>query len=167
MVKKGGRTPAVPPPDPAGSGLTLGRASGRVSEIAPRDYFQVRKHRSKGEQFAKGIPPCPEDFERDRGIVICAEGVSYFTCAWVAIRILRKHGCTLPIEVWHLNSEITDGVREALKRFNAECRNLSAVTTGSVSGYQCKPLAILHSSFQQVLYLHADNLCTCDPGVSF
>src|SRR5262245_56338271 len=46
---------------------------------------------------------CPQGRFDGRGIVICAGGPRYFTCAWVLISVLRHvHRVALPIQVWHL-----------------------------------------------------------------
>ena len=37
-----------------------------------------------------------------RGIVIPAGGQTYFTNAWVCLNMLRRSGCTLPVEFWYL-----------------------------------------------------------------
>jgi hypothetical protein len=44
----------------------------------------------------------PMPAESGQGIVICAGGIRDNTCAWVLIRLLRRLGCKLPIEVWYL-----------------------------------------------------------------
>ena len=70
-------------------------------------------------QAAVAHPPAyPEGRYEGRGIVICAGGARLFTCAYVAIGILRRVlGCTLPIEVWHLGAaEIGPPMRRLLER---------------------------------------------------
>ena len=47
--------------------------------------------------------PYVEERFDGRGIVICAGGPRYFTCAWVLVSILRNtFRIDLPIQVWHL-----------------------------------------------------------------
>ncbi len=55
---------------------------------------------AKAENFITTIPPFPSGYE-GRGVIICGGGLKYFTNAWVAIRILRKLGCNLPLQVWY------------------------------------------------------------------
>ena len=43
-----------------------------------------------------------------RGIVICGGGLRYFPSAWVCINMLRRLGCGLPIQLWHLGSAEVD-----------------------------------------------------------
>jgi len=61
----------------------------------------------------------PFDRFEGRGIVTCAGGLRYFTCAFVLISVLRKHfRCSLPIQVWHLGGrEITDEMRLLLSEY--------------------------------------------------
>ena len=53
------------------------------------------------------IPPYPGGF-KGRGITICAGGFTYFTNAWVLIRMLRKLGCELPVQFWYYGDEEMD-----------------------------------------------------------
>ena len=57
--------------------------------------------------------PYPHDRFAGRGIVTCAGGRRYFTCAWVLIWILRRvHQSKLPIQLWHLGrGEMSDAMR--------------------------------------------------------
>ena len=50
-----------------------------------------------------------------KGIVFCAGGLSYFSCAWISINRLRRIGCNLPIEVWFLGTELSECVINQLK----------------------------------------------------
>jgi hypothetical protein len=62
---------------------------------------------ARAAEFLREIAAYPGTFA-GRGIVICAGGVRYFTCAWVLINILRRLGCALPIEVLYLGEEEGD-----------------------------------------------------------
>lgn len=118
------------------------------------------------QQYVSTIPPYPAHF-KGKGIVMCAGGVTYFTCAWVNISLLRMNGCTLPIEVWYSGNELNDDATTALKLLNVRCRNCKDYTTQDVTGYAMKPFAILHSDFEEVLFLDADNSCVKDPSFLF
>lgn len=55
-----------------------------------------------------------------RGVVICGGGAKYFSCAWVCINILRKVGCKLPVELWHLGPfEMSRTMEELIAPLNA------------------------------------------------
>lgn len=129
------------------------------------EISRIIQHR---KEFVNEIPPYPSNFE-EKGIVICAGGLSYFTCAWVLIHILRKKlGCTLPIQLWYIGNEMTQTVIDALKPLDVTCHDILDYEDITISlGYQLKALSILHSSFKEVLYLDADNVCVQNPEFLF
>ena len=104
-------------------------------------------------QAIQKIPPRPEHF-CDRGIVICGGGVRYFTCAWVAIQRLRRLGCTLPIQLWHLGpGELDATIAALLASLGVTCIDALEVRKEHpariLNGWELKSYAILHSTFQE------------------
>lgn len=122
--------------------------------------------RKQWQDYIKDIGPYPGGFS-GKGIVICAGGITYLTCAWINITLLRKHGCTLPVEIWHAANELNEEVAEKLKALGVQCRNCKDYTNAEIESYILKPFAILHSSFREVLFLDADNNCLADPSFLF
>jgi ADP-heptose:LPS heptosyltransferase len=123
------------------------------------------------ERFVQRIPPCPERFA-GRGIVICGGGVKYFTCAWVCINMLRRFGCRLPIQLWHLDTkELDDRMRALVAPLGVECIDASKLRkkfpARILHGWELKAYAILHSPFREVLLLDADNVPIVDPEFLF
>jgi hypothetical protein len=118
-------------------------------------------------------PPYPADRFADRGIVICAGGARLFTCAWVAIGILRRVlGCRLPIEVWHLGSvEMGPPMRALLEGWDVEVVDALQLAerypVRILGGWELKPYAIVHSRFREVFLLDADNVALIDPASLF
>jgi len=113
--------------------------------------------------YLETIDGYPEgDFE-GKGIVICAGGIKYFTNAWIAITQIRFLGCRLPIEVWFKDSELSSEVIANFEQLQVDCKNVSDYEQTNLKGYGLKPLAILLSKFEEVLYLDADNNCLYDP----
>jgi hypothetical protein len=107
-----------------------------------------------------------------RGVVICGGGAKYFTCAWVCIRMLRKLGCALPIELWHLGRDEWDERMEALVApFHVTCVDASKTRARHparrLGGWALKPYAMLHSRFRDVLLLDADNVPVVNPEFLF
>lgn len=111
------------------------------------------------------------------GIIVVAGG-KYLKPALVMIRLLRDAGCTLPIQVWHLGQEeMTDAHKALLAPFSVETRDFrNYVDDASLQPiqanvglrlFQLKPLAILHSSFENVLLLDSDNCPLRDPSYLF
>lgn len=105
------------------------------------------------------------------GIVICAGGFQYGSSAYVLIRQLRELGCTLPIEVWHHNDEMSDSFQTFLESTCGplQVRNIDQVASieRPHSPFAIKPLAMYYSAFQRVLLLDADNCVVRDPTFLF
>ena len=127
---------------------------------------------SIASEYLKTIPTYPEGQFEGRGIVICAGGVRYLTCAWVLINMLRKHGCTLPIELWYLGEDEGDPQWiDLVKPLGVECIDAHKVRDRHphprLGGWESKAYAILHSRFKEVLLLDADNVPVKDPAFLF
>ena len=118
-------------------------------------------------------PAYPCDRFDGRGIVICAGGARFFTCAWVLIGILRRHlGCTLPIEVWYLGpGEMGPPMRALLGSLDAEPVDAFEVAkihpASRFDGWELKSYALLHSRFREVMLIDADNVPVADPSFLF
>ncbi len=122
-------------------------------------------------QFIRTIPECPSHF-RGRGIVIGAGGCRLFTCAWVCVNLLRQHGCTLPIQVWHLGEREMDARMAALLApLGVECVDASklrqTIPCRILGGWELKSYSVLHSPYEEVLYLDADNVPVANPEYLF
>jgi len=115
----------------------------------------------------------PQDRFAGRGIVVCAGGQRYFTCAWVLISVLRNvHRCTLPIQVWHLGQgEMSEEMSTLLAELGVEVVDAETVLVRYparlAGGWPLKPYAITQSRFQEVLYLDADTVPLVDPQAAF
>ena len=126
---------------------------------------------ARAARFVEQIPPFPGGFE-GRGIVTCAGGVKYLTCAWVLINMLRRVGCTLPIEVWYLGDDEGDpNWIKLVEPLGVTCINAFEVEKQHphprLEGWESKSFAILHSRFKEVLFLDADNMPLVDPTFLF
>jgi hypothetical protein len=118
-------------------------------------------------------PTYPEGRFEGRGIVICAGGPRYFTCAYVLVHILRNAlGCTLPVQIWHLGaSELSPAMRSLLRGQGAEIVDAAPLLERHPArinnGWALKPYAVLHSRFAQVLSLDADAIPLAAPAQVF
>jgi len=137
----------------------------RTTEFEPDQDF-INSLKNEWQEYVHTIEPYPGHF-KGKGIVICAGLVTYMTCAWVNISILRKHGCILPIEVWYSGNELTEEVISAFETLGVKCKNCQDYTTLDIENFAMKPFAILHSSFKEILFLDADNNCLTDPSYLF
>jgi alpha 1,2-mannosyltransferase len=103
-----------------------------------------------------------------RGIVICAGGFKYLTCAWVQITILRSSKCKLPIEIWHLKDEIPLSAIQPFLDLGVTFKDISKIVKFDWKGtFTPKILAVYYSSFREILFLDADNNCLRDPTYMF
>lgn len=114
--------------------------------------------------------PQPSGF--GRGVVTLGGGLKYFPAAYVLCHMLRKLGCTLPIEVWYLNRYELDPKMESLLTGLGDVRcvdgSLSVPTKPRCwGGWEAKPWAIQHSEFDEVLFLDADIVPARDPSYLF
>ncbi|MDB6121943.1 MAG: hypothetical protein JWQ71_936 [Pedosphaera sp.] len=121
--------------------------------------------------FLKNVPSYPGGY-KGRGLVICAGGVKYFANAWICIGMLRKLGCSLPIQVWHFGKgELDDRMARLLEEYNVECVDAQKLVCGTeaegLQGWPLKPYAILHCPYKQVLLLDADNMSVVNPEFLF
>jgi FkbM family methyltransferase len=136
----------------------------------------IEAHRARLYRTAAKLPEYPGG-HAGRGIVTCAGGAKYFTCAWVLIWLLRRYGCTLPIEVWYLGLEEMDPTMHRLLGSLGNVRLVDAVALSRqlppdqqprrLGGWESKAFAIQHSTFREVLFLDADQVPTRDPSYLF
>jgi hypothetical protein len=128
-------------------------------------------HKLQDEAKASA-PAYPTNRFSGRGIVVCAGGARFFTCAWVLLRVLREIlKCSLPVQVWHMGPQEMDWrMSRLLEELGAEVIDAWRVgppETRPSHGWPLKPFAILHSRFREVLLLDADNVPAVDPEQLF
>ena len=123
------------------------------------------------DSFLQRLVPYCGNFH-GRGIVICAGGVKYFTCAWVCINMLRRLGCRLPIQVWYQGKrEMSPEMVEILGSLGARCVDALALRRRHpvrlLGGWPLKAYAMVHTSFREILFLDADNVPVRNPEYLF
>ena len=138
-------------------------------DIPQEDVDAIRDAHSR---FAAQIPTLASQLpyaRGTRGIVTAAAG-SFMPILIVSLRMLRRTGTTLPVEVFMESNavfepEICNSILPAL---NARCLVLSefmdAVTLKlEISRYQLKAFAIMFSSFDEALLLDSDSIAVENP----
>jgi ADP-heptose:LPS heptosyltransferase len=123
------------------------------------------------ERFIRTIPGYPHRYD-GRGIVICGGGVKYFTNTWVCVNMLRRLGCALPIQLWHLGKREMDvRMKKLVAPFGVECVDAAKVRkqfpVRLLRTWELKPYSILHSPYREVLLLDADNVPVINPEFLF
>jgi hypothetical protein len=164
----GGSAPVLSPTEAQAAAQAVSLAGSSRFDDLPLTLGSARLalHR-----FLDRLPPPPEDFT-GRGIVMCGGGARYFTNAWVCLRMLRRLGCALPVQLWHLGrSEMDPAMRRLLAQLGVETVDALVVQrrrpVRRLGGWELKPYAILHSPFREVLLLDADNVPVRDPTFLF
>ncbi|KAF7547089.1 hypothetical protein G7046_g9116 [Stylonectria norvegica] len=142
----------------------------------------IERLRMRHTQFVKELEMLDKGNDtavfQGRGVVMVGGG-EYFGPAIISIHMLRRTGCALPVEVFvPSDSEYEEEVCESyLPRLGAKCVVLShfqVAATGEgakaivmeIKHYQLKPLALLLSSFAEVLLLDSDSIPLVDPEVA-
>jgi hypothetical protein len=146
-----------------------------ASRSNPFDLQPVTIHNARMafEDFAASIPPGDQFEFAGSGIVICGGTVRYFTCAWVCIRMLRRLGCELPIELWHLGKNEMDAEMARLVRslgvtcVDADRMRRARGPCSHLNGWSLKAYAAAFSRFRTVLFLDADNVPVKNPEYLF
>jgi hypothetical protein len=140
------------------------------SVTGPQLGIYSEQHRLQDEALERAESYPGRRFQ-GRGIVTCAGGPRLFTCAWVLVRVLRDIvRNTLPIQLWHRGAAEIDPLMHALlQRYGVEVIDANSFTSTPPppENWALKPFAILHSRFQEVLFLDADNIPVVDPAVLF
>jgi hypothetical protein len=134
-------------------------------------YLIKRNASSQAARFLTTISEYPGGYS-GKGIVVCAGGIRYNTCAWVLIRMLRHLGCKLPIQVWYLGKKESDeSWMRLVEPYGVVCVNALESTDkllrSTLNGWSLKSYAILHSPFEEVLLLDADNVPARNPQYLF
>jgi alpha 1,2-mannosyltransferase len=119
--------------------------------------------------YAKTTPEIQQAYTfGTQGIVIVAGGFHYFSSAYVLIRELRHVGCILPIELWYKNGELSPEHIRHITQWGVVCLNIDHHISFEIKRkYSIKVLAMYLSSFQEILYLDADNNVIYDPTFLF
>ena len=83
-----------------------------------------------------------------KGIIIALRRQQTLRAVTISIKYLRKHGCTLPIEVWYSEQVMLQDLMDDDVMFKSAPSNIELL----------KPFALYHTKFQQVLVLEAGYL---------
>jgi hypothetical protein len=118
------------------------------------------------------LAPYPQDRFAGKGIVICGGGDRYFPCVWVLVKMLRRLGCELPIELWHKGpGEMNSRMKDLMAGLGVDCVDAFEVArehpVRRLYSWELKPYSIINSRFEKVLYIDADNMPLRDPEFLF
>ena len=130
------------------------------------------QYRKMADDFISSIGPYPEGKFKGRGIVIPAGGSGYFALGWIVSNMLRRLGCTLPIQFWYLgNREMNAKMKELVQPLGVVCVDGEVVRKEHpvklLNGWELKPFSMLWSTFEEVMLIDADNIPLVDPEFLF
>ncbi|CAE7549769.1 MNN2 [Symbiodinium microadriaticum] len=89
---------------------------------------------------------------------------SYTFDALLCVASLRRTGSSLPVELWHQGDA---HLLSAKLPEHVFLRDFRDVASENLEGYALPAVAMLHSSFEEFLYLDADNTVLLDPAPLF
>jgi hypothetical protein len=168
--REASRAAALSQPGPAALPIVEGAASATPSHTTSVRAGQYAYYHHLQDQAIRSTPSYPAGRFAGAGIVMVAGGARHYTNAWVCLTMLRRVlGCQLPVQVWYLGPhEMSPKMRELLQRFDVECVDVREVQRRHpmrvAGGWECKPYAIVHSPFREVILLDADNVPLVDPA---
>ncbi len=165
---QGGAARFLSPVEARAAAKAVGATAGHTPSLQSLNFHTAPE---AAAAFVKTIPAYPASFT-GRGIVICGGGVRMFTNAWVAVRMLRRLGCSLRIQIWHAHPrELDDQMRALVAPFDVECIDAEQVRRAHPARlphvWALKPFALLHSPFREALLLDADNVPVINPEFLF
>lgn len=131
-------------------------------ELSDKEVEMLKESHAGFVQKIKQLS-LPKSALQGDGIVMVGGG-KYSMLALIALKSLRNRGTTLPVEVFIPYDEPEpEFCNNLIPQLNARCISVTDVLPTSVvkdfqfAGYQYKSLAIISSSFRNILLLDADN----------
>ena len=131
-----------------------------IKTHTPLSVVDAQASRDSHVEVVSRLPEYSENLYKGRGIVILAGG-KFSGFATTGMGMLREMGSALPVEVWLKDKkEEKAGWCNDIEADGMVCRRLSDYMDVSKMehGYQLKISTIFFSSFEQVLFLDADNV---------
>jgi len=146
--------------------ITCGQAAEFAGFAAESLRYRPRGGPRRAQPPAAGHPT--------QGILICVSDKT-MVAAYAAVRLLRHHGCRLPIQLWYLPDELTGSpaiVRELVFNHSVVLKPVGLKRSalchdGQEKCFNIKIHAVYYTELDQVLLLDSDNFPLRDPGYLF
>lgn len=131
-----------------------------ILDVPDEDIITIKEAHAGFVNVITDSPPELPYLPGTKGIVSTAGG-TYLPVLVISLRMLRRTGSTLPMEVFLSDEEEYEGYicDTVLPSLNARCIVLSLILIAAparIQKYQFKPFAMLFSSFEEILFLDAD-----------
>lgn len=132
---------------------------------------QVSIMREQHAGLIRDLPAYPPTAFSGRGIVMLAGG-HYSEYAATALGVLRESGSKLPVEVWRRDErEEKHEWCDEIEREGMACRRLSDYLDTDIlsiqDGKEMKIFTMLFSSFEEIIFIDADNMALQPPELLF
>jgi len=139
--------------------------------ITDEDLLQTQRAHAAFVANIVADPPSLYYYPDTRGVVATA-GPDQLPLVVINLRMLRRTGSTSPVEVFLSSPKDYEPFicEVVLPSLNAQCLILSDILGGDIEsfgGYQFKFLAILFSTFEEILFLDADVFAIRNPDPLF
>ena len=136
---------------------TSAEPQGGLGELVHISYEDLQHMRRIHGNLVEQLPEYPLLFS-GRGIVMVGGG-RLLRIALHSLRMLRRSGTTLPVELWMSDSnEYSEELCAEVSSLDVQCRIIAEyLGEGVIERYQLKSFAIFLSAFEEVLFLDADN----------
>jgi alpha 1,2-mannosyltransferase len=142
-----------------------------ITEVDEQDLLALRASHEFIVDKIKSLGPKLPYTPGTRGVAMTAGG-RYFGVAITSVRMLRRSGSVLPVEVFLDSWDDYDiaTCERILPALNAKCLVMaelwdSTPKFGKLLKYQYKTFALLFSSFEDVLFLDADAFPAHNPDI--
>lgn len=129
-----------------------------ILKMSPKQILAMREaHSGFVQEINEKLPEyAPQTLGTSRGIVTVG-GSKYNPSLMVSLRLLRRTGSVLPVEVFMPENEYEPELcNDYMPQLNAVCRTFPQMNH-TINHYQFKIFAVLFSTFSEVLWLDADN----------
>jgi alpha 1,2-mannosyltransferase len=136
-------------------------------EVAEEEIESLKENHETFVQSLRHLAPKLPFKRNTKGIVITSQGSKFGVAATVVV-MLRNVGSRLPVQLFldSASEEEYQKCRDTLAGMQVECLNMdeflqlppnsTVMKKPHIEAYQYKPLSIIFSSFQDVLFLDAD-----------
>ncbi|SCO56978.1 probable MNN2-type II membrane protein [Fusarium fujikuroi] len=135
-------------------------------EVSDEEVESLKENHAKFVQSLRHLAPKVPFKRNTKGIVITAKGSAVGVAA-TAIRMLRHVGSRLPVQLFldSASEAEHEQCNNTLSSMQVQCLNMddflklpdtTSVKQPTIEKYQYKPLSILFSSFQDILFLDSD-----------
>ncbi|KAJ8552605.1 hypothetical protein ON010_g9942 [Phytophthora cinnamomi] len=146
------------------------RQAADFARVAPQIDMLIAAKRHEEEQ-ARRTHEQEVQLEPKNGLLM----VMYpklLSSVYSTIRLLRSYNCSLPVELWYLQSEMGVNPINGSKLLQSLVdeygpTSLRGIAESEVDGFNTKVFALANSELDQVLFLDADNSPVKDPTYLF